>query len=112
MSNVNRVRLPAAAASPAGSGAPSITTPSGVAPPRVPLAPAAANLAATTFPSAEGTAILNLSAEQVEGIRSLLIGLRTGKKVVNDVRKQIFGMLSGGQKRVLGAAWFIISVRV
>jgi len=28
------------------------------------------------------------------------------------VRAEIFGMLTKGQRRVLGAAWFILSVRV
>jgi len=64
------------------------------------------------FPSATGTAILDLSAEQTSAIRKLLIGLRTGKNVVEDVRHGIFMLLSGGQRRVLGQAWFIISVRV
>jgi len=38
--------------------------------------------------------------------------LRRGQRAASDVRSQIFGMLSGGQRRVLDAAYFIISVRV
>lgn len=64
------------------------------------------------FPSPTGTAILDLTVEQTSAIRKLLIGLRTGKTVVDDVRHGIFTLLSGGQRRVLGQAWFIISVRV
>ena len=64
------------------------------------------------FPSATGTAVLNLTGEQASRIRALLIGLRTGKNAAADVREHIFAMLSGGQRRMLPAAWFIISVRV
>ncbi len=96
MSNVNEVRRPA----PGGSAA-------RPAPGRVPVARAGA-----AFPSADGTAILNLSDEQTAGIRALLIGLRLGKHVADDVRTRIYAMLTKGQRRVLGAAWFIISVRV
>lgn len=56
--------------------------------------------------------MLNLSDEQTTGIRSLLIGLRGGQRTADDVRKKIFEMLSGGQRRMLDAAYFIISVRV
>lgn len=63
-------------------------------------------------PSAAGTAVLHLSDEQTTGIRSLLVGLRSGQKTADDVRKTIFGLLSGSQRRMLDAAYFIISVRV
>jgi hypothetical protein len=68
--------------------------------------------AADSFPSTEGTAILNLTSEQFQGIRKLLIGLRLGRSIADDVRAEIFGILTKGQRRVLGAAWFILSVRV
>jgi hypothetical protein len=68
--------------------------------------------ASDSFPSIEGTAILNLTSDQFAGIRKLLIGLRLGRSIADDVRAEIFGMLSKGQRRVLGAAWFILSVRV
>ncbi len=96
MSNVNEVRRPASGGSAARSS-----------PGRVPVARASG-----AFPSADGTAILNLTDEQTTGIRKLLIGLRLGKHVADDVRTQIYGILTKGQRRVLGAAWFIISVRV
>jgi hypothetical protein len=35
-----------------------------------------------------------------------------GKSIAVDVRSEIFSLLTKGQRRVLGAAWFIISVRV
>ena len=76
------------------------------------LAPPAVDNEPGGFPSPAGTAILDLTAEQTSAIRKLLIGLRTGKTLVDDVRHGIFSMLSGGQRRVLGQAWFIISVRV
>jgi hypothetical protein len=108
VSNVNQVRLPATGAAPAGGSAPSTTAP------RLPTfaAPPAQPAAANSFPSIEGTAILNLTSEQFAGIRKLLIGLRMGKNIADDVRSEIFSMLSKGQRRVLGAAWFILSVRV
>ena len=64
------------------------------------------------FPSPSGTAVLNLNDEQTSRIRKLLIGLRTGKNVADDVRNQIFSLLSGGQRKMLPAAYFILSVRV
>jgi hypothetical protein len=64
------------------------------------------------FPSPNGTAVLDLTIEQTSTIRKLLIGLRTGKAMVDDVRHGIFSLLTGGQRRVVGQAWFIISVRV
>ena len=76
------------------------------------IAPPAVNNEPGGFPSPTGTAILDLTAEQASAIRKLLIGLRTGKNLVDDVRHGIFSLLSGGQRRVLGQAWFIISVRV
>jgi hypothetical protein len=42
----------------------------------------------------------------------LLIGMRLGRSIADDVRSEIFKMLTKGQRRVLGAAWFILSVRV
>jgi hypothetical protein len=107
VSNVNQVRLPATGNAPAGGSAPSTSAP------RLPAfqaPPAGAN--ANSFPSIEGTAILNLTSEQFTGIRKLLIGLRLGKSIADDVRSEIFSMLTKGQKRVLPAAWFILSVRV
>ena len=63
-------------------------------------------------PSVSGTAILNLSDEQTSNIRQLLVAMRRGQRAASDVRSQIFSLLSGGQRRVLDAAYFIISVRV
>ncbi len=63
------------------------------------------------FPSAAGTAVLNLTVDQLSRIRTLLVALRMGRAVANDVRSQIFGLLTSGQRRVVGAAWFILSVR-
>jgi hypothetical protein len=63
------------------------------------------------FPSPEGTAVLNLSTDQFTAIRTLLIGLRNGKAQADQVRSRIFALLSGSQRRALGVAWFIISVR-
>lgn len=103
VSNVNQVRRPLGA--PVPGGAP--PGGSGVRP-----SPAVRPAATPAFPSAEGTAILNLTGEQLSNIRRLLIGLRSGKTRVEEVRSRIFGLLSGGQRRVLGQAWFIISVRV
>jgi hypothetical protein len=107
VSNVNQVRLPATGAAPAGGSAPSTTAP------RLPaFSPPPAPTQSNSFPSIEGTAILNLTSEQFSGIRKLLIGLRLGKSIADDVRTEIFGLLTKGQRRVLGAAWFILSVRV
>jgi hypothetical protein len=97
VSNVNEVRRPASGGIAARSTAV-----------RVP----AKRDGSGAFPSAEGTAILDLSEEQTSGIRKLLIGMRLGKHVADDVRTQIYALLTKGQRRVLGAAWFIISVRV
>jgi hypothetical protein len=105
VSNVNNVRLPATGGAPAGA------TPSGTTP-RAPRFQAPATTSHDGFPSTEGTAILNLTSEQFAGIRKLLIGLRLGRSIADDVRAEIFGMLTKGQRRVLGAAWFILSVRV
>jgi hypothetical protein len=105
VSNVDRVRLPAAGGSPAGG-----TTPSGTAP-RLPTIRPPAGVPPGTIPSAEGTAVLNLTSEQIATIRQLLMGMRYGKNLAADVRGQIFALLTKGQRRVLGAAWFILSVR-
>lgn len=67
---------------------------------------------APSFPNAAGTAVLNLTGEQTSRIGKLLIGLRNGKAAAEDVRENIWAMLSGSQRRMLGAAYFIISVRV
>jgi hypothetical protein len=107
VSNVNQVRLPAPGTAPAG-GSP----PSGSAPRLPAFTPPPAPTSSNSFPSVEGTAILNLTSEQFSGIRKLLIGLRLGKSIADDVRSEIFGMLTKGQRRVLPAAWFILSVRV
>ena len=106
MSNVNQVRLPATGGAPAGGA-----TPSGTAP-RLPRFQPPPTTSQDVFPSTEGTAILNLTSEQFAGIRKLLIGLRLGRSIADEVRSEIFGMLTKGQRRVLGAAWFILSVRV
>ena len=58
--------------------------------PRLPRFDPPAMPAADSFPSAEGTAILNLSSEQFAGIRKLLIGLRLGRSIADDVRAEIF----------------------
>jgi hypothetical protein len=64
------------------------------------------------FPSELGTAVLELTSEQSSQIRKLLIALRMGRSAANDVRNGIFALLSGGQRRMLDSAYFIISVRV
>jgi hypothetical protein len=109
VSNVNPIRLPSTGAAPAGGSAPSTTAPR-LPPFQAPTLPAQPS--SNSFPSIEGTAILNLTTEQFAGIRKLLIGLRMGKSIADDVRSEIFSMLTKGQRRVLGAAWFILSVRV
>jgi hypothetical protein len=38
--------------------------------------------------------------------------LRYGRNLADDVRSQIFDLLNRGQRRLLGAAWFILSVKV
>lgn len=105
MSNVNEVR--SAGVEGTSAGGPTQTGPS----PR-PAPPPAPQRGSASVPSVEGTAILNLSSEQFSSIRKLLVGLRAGKSRADEVRSQIFNLLSGGQRRVIGAAWFIISVRV
>lgn len=106
MSNVNQVGLPTTGGAPAGGASASGTAP------RLPRFQPPAMPASEGFPSTEGTAILNLTSEQFAGIRKLLIGLRLGRSIADDVRSEIFSMLTKGQRRVLGAAWFILSVRV
>jgi hypothetical protein len=106
VSNVNKVGLPATGGTPAGGA-----TASGTAP-RLPRFQPPSMSPQDNFPSSEGTAILNLTSDQFQGIRKLLIGLRLGKSIADDVRSEIFSLLSKGQRRVLGQAWFIISVRV
>jgi hypothetical protein len=106
VSNVNKVGLPATGGSAVGGPA------AGTTAPRLPRFQPPSMSPADNFPSTEGTAILNLTSEQFTGIRKLLIGLRLGKSIADDVRSEIFGMLTKGQRRVLGAAWFILSVRV
>ncbi len=103
---MNQVKLPSTGGSPAGGA----TTPSGTAP-RLPTLRPPSPAQTNAIPSAEGTAVLNLSSEQVASIRKLLMGMRYGKSVASEVRSQIFALLTGGQRRVLGAAWFILSVR-
>lgn len=108
MSNVNQVGgRPAVGGAPVGG-----PSTSGTAAPRLPGFQPPAMPATDSFPSTEGTAILNLTSEQFNGIRKLLIGLRLGRSIADDVRSEIFGLLTKGQRRVLGAAWFILSVRV
>jgi hypothetical protein len=107
VSNVDKVGLPASRGTPTGGA-----TPSGIAAQRLPRFQAPPTGPSDSYPSTEGTAILNLSSEQFNGIRKLLIGLRLGKSIADDVRSEIFGLLTKGQRRVLGAAWFILSVRV
>jgi len=101
VSNLGRIRR-------VDTGNPSEITGSGSAP-RLPMA---TEDRSGIVPSVSGTAILNLSDEQTTNIRQLLVALRRGQKAASDVRSQIFGLLSGGQRRVLDAAYFIISVRV
>lgn len=79
---------------------------------RRPLLDTDVDVESASLPSEAGTAVLNLSDEQTSRIRKLLVGLRIGSAVATDVRNQIFSMLSGGQRKMLGAAYFIISVRV
>ena len=107
MSNIDRVR-------PSGGGPPAAPS---KGPPSTPAArpapPAEGDRGASSdFPSVAGTAVLNLTVEQRSRIRKLLIAMRLGRMVAQDVRGQIFAMLTGGQRRVIGAAWFILSVRV
>ena len=64
------------------------------------------------FPNDAGTAVLNLTSDQTSRIRTLLIAMRMGRAVADDVRNQIFGLLSSGQRRMSGTAYFILSVRV
>lgn len=106
MSNVNKVGPAGVGGAAAGGAAPSGTAP------RLPRFQPPAMPPADNFPSSEGTAILNLTSEQFTGIRKLLIGLRLGRSIADDVRAEIFAILSKGQRRVLGQAWFILSVRV
>jgi hypothetical protein len=85
--------------------------PSTSAAPR-PIAPTPGERATSAdMPSAAGTAVLNLTTEQRARIRLLLIAMRMGSAVAGDVRNQIFALLTGGQRRNIGAAWFILSVR-
>jgi hypothetical protein len=107
VSNVNKVGLTSTGGSPVGG-----PSAGGTAPRLAPRIQAPPMAQSDSFPSAEGTAILNLTSEQFTGIRKLLIGLRLGRSIADDVRSEIFGMLTKGQRRVLGAAWFILSVRV
>ena len=106
MSNVNKVGLPTTGGAATGGAAPSGSAP------RLPRFQPPAMSPADNFPSTDGTAILNLTSEQFAGIRKLLIGLRLGRSIADDVRAEIFKMLTKGQRRVLGQAWFILSVRV
>jgi hypothetical protein len=106
VSNVNKAG-PTGIGGPAAGGA----APSGTAP-RLPRFQPPAMSPADSFPSTEGTAILSLTSEQFTGIRKLLIGLRLGRSIADDVRSEIFSLLTKGQRRVLGQAWFILSVRV
>ena len=99
MSNLGRIRR-------IDTGNPSATSGAGTA------RPMATEDRSGIVPSVSGTAILNLTEDQTTNIRQLLIALRRGQRAASDVRSQIFGMLSGGQRRVLDAAYFIISVRV
>ncbi len=107
VSNVNKVGLPATGSTPAGGA-----TTSGTGRPASAAVPAPGDVAGGQLSSSEGTAILNLTSDQFQGIRKLLIGLRLGKSIADDVRSEIFSLLSKGQRRVLGQAWFILSVRV
>jgi hypothetical protein len=75
------------------------------------LPPPPIELASSELPSPAGTAVLNLTGEQIARIRILLVAMRLGKALAADVRSQIYEMLSGGQRRVIGAAYFILSVR-
>lgn len=106
MSNVNQVRLPATGGAPTG-----VTTPATTAPRLPAIRPPAPGVQTNPIPSPEGTAVLNLTGEQIVSIRKLLMGMRYGKHLADDVRAQIFDLLTKGQRRVLGAAWFILSVR-
>jgi hypothetical protein len=106
VSNLDRIRATTSGGTAAGGA-----TPSGTAP-RLPTIRPPAPGPAPSVPSAEGTAVLNLSSEQAASIRKLLIGLRYGRNLADDVRSQIFGLLNRGQRRLLGAAWFILSVKV
>ncbi len=78
---------------------------------RVAMPPGTERATSADFPSAAGTAVLNLTSDQLTRIRMLLVAMRMGKAGAEAVRKQIFGLLTGGQRRVAGAAWFILSVR-
>jgi hypothetical protein len=106
VSNIDRTRSTGSGPPAAPSkGPPSAPGARAVAPFTVERAPNA------DFPSAAGTAVLNLTPDQIVKIRILLVAMRLGRAIAADVRSQIFAMLSSGQRRVVGAAWFILSVR-
>jgi hypothetical protein len=103
VSNVDRTR-------PSSTGP--VTAPR-VGSPTVPRSPnVTARVPGGDFPSELGTAVLELTSEQSSQIRKLLIAMRLGRAMANDVRTGIFALLSGRQRRMLDAAYFIISVRV
>jgi hypothetical protein len=106
VSNIDRTRR-------TGSGSPSApTTGTPTAPrARVTLPDVAERATSADMPSAAGTAVLNLTVDQVVKIRILLVAMRLGRAMADDVRSQIYNMLSGGQRKVIGAAYFILSVR-
>jgi hypothetical protein len=106
VSNIDRTRR-------TGAGAPTAPSTGTTSAPRarVVLPDAAERVTSADMPNAAGTAVLNLTVDQIVRIRVLLIAMRLGRAVADDVRSQIYNLLSGGQKRVIGAAYFILSVR-
>jgi len=96
-----------------GSGSPTVAPAGTPTAPRarVTLPDPAERATSADMPSAAGTAVLNLTVDQVVRIRLLLVAMRLGRAVADDVRSQIYNLLSGGQRKVIGAAYFILSVR-
>jgi hypothetical protein len=106
VSNIDRTRR-TGAGSPAAPSSGTASAPRA----RVALPDIAERATSADMPSAAGTAVLNLTVDQVVRIRLLLVAMRLGRAVADDVRSQIYNLLSGGQRKVIGAAYFILSVR-
>jgi hypothetical protein len=106
VSNIDRTRR-TGAGSPAAPSSGTASAPRA----RVALPDIAERATSADMPSAAGTAVLNLTVDQVVRIRLLLVAMRLGRAVADDVRSQIYNLLSGGQRKMIGAAYFILSVR-
>jgi len=101
--NIDRAGRPGSAPTTAPTGAPGTRT--------IPVPTPGERAAGADLPSPAGTAVLNLTGDQVLKIRLLLVAMRLGRALAADVRKQIYDLLTGGQRKNIGAAWFILSVR-